>query len=125
LFILTSILPSVATAAASREKIVPVALIDAASWISENSPKNSLVLTQSAWGAIIEAVGNRPVYADDDIISSPDYSERISNAQEALAGDNSILTDEHIDYVIAPNLKEDRCLHNVYGNEVNIAKVLC
>ena len=68
LFFLTSVLPSIATAAESVKVAVSQSEIDALSWLGSNTPEDSVVLSTIDEGNLISAVAKRKNVADNGFI---------------------------------------------------------
>lgn len=127
LFLLTSVVPTVAAGVNAVHDTLPPGVVAGASWLATNSAPERILLTPPAWGALFASVTHEPVYLDDDYLGQTDATRRLSIAQQVLNGTDvrPTLHQEHIDYVISPTFVRDACLNPVFTNGVFIEKVIC
>ena len=127
LFILTSVLPTVISGIDSVQHTADPNVLDAASWLSQNSLQTNIVLAQPEWGFAIETVAKRPAYIDEHYLDVPDASERYELVQELLSSKQPSIEahEAHVDYIMSAEKLNDPCINTVYGSKVYIGKVLC
>jgi hypothetical protein len=127
LFLLTSVLSTIIAGVSATQDTVAEADVQAARWIKENTPKDTLVLAAPQKGHFIEAEAERKVYINTDYLGQPDAEERYDKVQTIYSSTRPgyAARAEHIEYIITEEEKTDTCLNTIYRNGTYIAKVLC
>jgi hypothetical protein len=126
LFTLTSVVPTLTEGLRMPQHAVTQQELDAAAWLSENTPQNSLLLAPPTWGYFLESQAHRPVYLSTNYLRYPDPQARYETVSAVLANKTAAaLTTPKSNYIVTAEPISISCAHVVYNQTVTIAKVLC
>lgn len=125
-FVLTSVLPFASEGFRAAQDAAPKSALLAASWIVENTPKDSLLVAPAAYGYFLETKAERPVYLKENAFFYADSPERQARVTAVLASDRSALTEiPAAEYIVSTEASRIPCVNTVYAKEIFIGKVLC
>lgn len=142
LIVVTSVIPSLATAKKTIENSVTEEEIKALEWIKDNTEKDSTVLATVGEGYLITSIAKRKNVADLNFLLIEDAEQRVINIREIYSTvfeteAINLLNKYEINYIYFSDRAktefgieklsyiDEKCFELVYDNKIKIYKSLC